>query len=265
MIINEIIDYLHSIAPNQFQEEYDNAGLIVGDKNAEVTNVLISLDVTEEIVAEAQALNCNLIVSHHPIVFKGLKRFNGSNYVERTVIKAIKSDIALFAIHTNLDNVYQHGVNQMIASKIGLKNTKILKPKKEISHNGENIGAGMIGELDQDFEPIQFLHHLKKSMALKTLKHTKLLEKPIRKVALCGGSGMFLLQESINQDADIYISADFKYHEYFDANDEIIIADIGHFESEQYTIQLIHKLISQKFRNFASHCTKINTNPINYL
>lgn len=365
MRIKEITQFLEEIAPLNLQESYDNAGLIVGNKNTECTGALVCLDAIEAVVDEAIARNVNLIIAHHPIVFSGLKRFNGKNYIERTVMKAIKNDIAIYAIHTNLDNVYHKGVNERICQKIGLENLEILAPKKGIlqklitfcpttaaenvrqaifdagagqigaydlcSFNiegkgtfraGENasptigeigkmhteseirieviipnylsgkiikalkkahpyeevayylqalenkhqeIGAGMIGELKHPKDEINFLYHLKDAMQLKSLKFTALRNRNIKRVAVCGGSGSFLLNAAIGAGADIFITADYKYHQFFDADGRIIIADIGHYESEQYTIQLLSELLIEKFSNFAVLSTEVNTNPVNYL
>ncbi|MGK0364630.1 MAG: dinuclear metal center YbgI/SA1388 family protein [Saprospiraceae bacterium] len=350
MKIKDVTNFLETIAPSAYQESYDNAGLIVGDADTEVTGVLCCLDSTEAIVQEAIDTGCNLIVAHHPIVFKGLKRFNGKNYVERTIISAIKNDIAIYAIHTNLDNVYYQGVNTKIAEKLGLQNTRILSPKSgfkklytfvptthseivrqalftagagsanginnisyatlgvgtisegngaqmklevvfpaliqgkvlnalEKSHPAKNyvydiisienknseVGSGMIGELEKEVKVEDFLKFLKKTMKAGVVKYTAPTGKKIRTVAVCGGSGGFLLGQAIAQKADIFITADYKYHEFFDADGRIIIADIGHYESEQYTIELLHDIISKKFVNFAAHLTKVNTNPVNYL
>ncbi len=348
MSIKEVIQYLESIAPPQYQESYDNAGLIVGNANWEITGALVCLDSTEEIVEEAIEKGCNLIVAHHPIVFKGLKRFNGKNYIERTVIKAIKADIAIYAIHTNLDNMYHNGVNAMIAKRLGLKKTSLLAPKsllkklfvfvpvkyiekvrsnlfevgaghtdaKNVSYTGigagtknvigeavaklelsfpsniqhkitflldnklskcinsydimgiENnlatVGSGMIGKLPTAMTNLQFLSFLKEKMNATCIKHTELLGKKIKKVAVCGGSGGFLLSHAIRQQADIFITADYKYHEFFDADKQIIIADIGHYESEQFTNELLYGVLKQKFRNFATQITEHNTNPVQY-
>lgn len=338
MKLQSLISYLESIAPPSYQESYDNASLIVGNPAMEIKGVLTCLDSTEAIVEEAIQLGCNVIVAHHPIVFKGLKRFNGNNYVERTVMMAIKNDIAIYAIHTNLDNVYFNGVNAKIAEKIGLINTQILAPKKalkklsitaqdngkafeikevleqmpsvqvaifgrgmgnsnlkmevicesalqsavlkimkeglngnfhyditSIDNKSRNIGSGMIGDLPKGMAEMKFLNYLKEQMQVGCVRYTNLLGENIKKVALCGGSGGFLLNAAIAQKADIFITADYKYHEFFDADGRIIIADIGHFESEQFTINLLYDLISQKFSNFATHFTKVKTNPVNYL
>ncbi len=265
MTIKEVIDYLESIAPPYLQESYDNAGLIVGNPFEEVKGILCCLDSVEAIVEEAIKLGCNLIVAHHPIIFRGLKKLNGKTYVERTVMQAIKNDIAIFAIHTNLDNVYENGVNGKIAERLGLLQTEILAPKKVILDEDNAIGSGMIGFLEKPMEALDFLNYLKTTMQVGCVKYTQLLDKQIHKVAVCGGSGGFLLNKAIAQKADIFITSDYKYHEFFDADGKIVIADIGHFESEQFTIELLHQLISQKFPNFATHFTKVNTNPVKYL
>ncbi len=259
--VQTIADYLHDLAPNAYQESYDNSGLLVGSYNDIVKGILVSLDVTEGVISEAIELGCNLIVSHHPIIFSGLKRLTDQNYIQRCVKMAIKHDVNLFAIHTNLDNVYDHGVNTNIAKILGLHDIQILRPKPEIA---DNVGSGIIGKINS-IEESAFLDYLKSSMSIGCIKHTALLGKPIEKVAVCGGSGRFLLQDAIALGADIFISSDFKYHEYFDADGQIIIADIGHYESEQYTTQMLQELLRAKFSTFAAHCTKVNTNPVNYL
>ncbi|MBI5914400.1 MAG: Nif3-like dinuclear metal center hexameric protein [Bacteroidetes bacterium] len=261
--IKEIIAHLESIAPPQYQEGYDNAGLITGDADAEVTGILCSLDATEVIINEAIERGCNLVVAHHPIVFKGLKRLNGRTYVERTVIKAIKNDVAIYAIHTNLDNVFHRGVNSKIAEKLGLLHTLILSPKPET--NSLEIGAGLIGELPMAMNETDFLNNLKSTMLAGCIRHTRLLGRPVKTVALCGGAGSFLLPAAIAQKADVYITGDFKYHEFFDADGHLVIADIGHFESEQFTIDLLHEIISEKFSTFAPLKTNVSTNPVFYI
>lgn len=361
--IREVTDYLETIAPRAYQESYDNSGLITGDPAWKVKGVLVTLDCTEEVVEEAIRENCNLIVAHHPIVFKGLKKLTGSNYVERTVIKAIENKVAIYAIHTNLDNVHT-GVNYKIAKKIGLINPVILSPRpntltklvtfipeadtervvealhhagageignythcsfrvegtgtfrpnelanpsigeplrqeyvketrvevifpayrekaimkalrqahpyEEVafyltSLNNENqeVGAGMVGELEEPLEPIEFLKRLKECMDLKVIRHTRLLEQPVKKVAVCGGAGSFLLPQAIRSGAQAYVTADFKYHEFFDAEDKIIVADIGHYESEVFTKELLQEVLTKKFRNFAIIFSGTVTNPISY-
>lgn len=264
MKVKELLEYLHSIAPPQFQEDYDNSGLITGNYNMNIQGVLVSLDCTEDIIDEAINLGCNVVVSHHPIIFRGLKRLNGSNYIERTVIKAIKNDVAIYAIHTNLDNVFVSGVNSMISEKMGLKNLKILAPKGDLTYRGYSVGAGMVGDLESPMETTAFFDSLKENMELKVIKHTAICKSKVQKVAVCGGSGGFLLNDAKTAEADVFITSDYKYHEFFDADNEIIIVDIGHFESEKYTIDLLYSLIVNKFSNFATHFTKVVTNPVQY-
>ena len=259
--IHELIEYLESIAPSHLQESYDNSGLIVGDPLKEITGVIVCLDSTEEVIDEALEKGCNVIVAHHPIVFSGLKRFTGSNYIERTVIKAIKHDIAIYSIHTNLDNVKKNGVNAKIAEKLGLKNIEILSPKFP---DEADVGAGMIGNLEDDMGKEAFLEMVKSSMKADCIKYTKWLKESVSKVAICGGSGSFLLEAAIAQKCDVFVSSDFKYHQFFDANDKIVILDIGHYETEQFTIDLLVEIITDKFSNFAAHYTKIHTNPVKY-
>lgn len=360
--VKDITTHLESIAPLSLQENYDNAGLLTGNGNQQVTGVLVTLDCTENIVDEAIAKGCNLIVAHHPIIFSGLKKLNGKNYVERTVIKAIKNDIAIYAIHTNLDNVF-NGVNQKIAQQIGLSDLQILSPQKgnlkklvtfvpsshleavqsalfnagcghigayrecsfasegkgtfkasasttpfvgkigerhqeaesrletifpsycqsavlnallkahpyeEVAYDiylievaNPKIGAGMVGLLPQPMPPNDFLKHLKNSMKLNVIRFTE-VNKPIHKVAVCGGAGSFLIRDAKYSGADAYVTSDVKYHEFFDAENELMIADIGHYESEIFTKELLRDVILEKFPTFAVLLSEINTNPINY-
>ncbi len=261
MVIQDIISVLEAVAPPHLQESYDNAGLIVGNARAPVKGVLFCLDSTEAIVEEALSRGCNLVVAHHPIVFRGLKRLNGANYVERTVMQAVRHDVAIYAIHTKLDNVHRQGVNAKIAEKLGLRDTRILLPKLG---NPADIGAGLVGELPQPLSESTFLQTVKTTFRAGCVRHTALLEKPVQRVALCGGSGSFLLAEARRAGADVFVTADFKYHEFFDADGQILIADIGHYESEQFTVELLHDLVRGKFATFALHCTKLNTNPVFY-
>jgi dinuclear metal center YbgI/SA1388 family protein len=259
--IAEVVQYLEQIAPLHLQEGYDNAGLIVGSPEWKVTKAIICLDSTEVVIDEAIDSGANLVIAHHPIIFGGLTKITGANYIQKTIIKAIKNDIAVYAIHTNLDNVHEHGVNEKICKKIGLSNCQILSPKPGES----NIGSGMIGELSEPMLTSNFLSHLKTSMSLNVIKHTELLHDKVSKVAVCGGSGSFLTQSAIDQGADVFISADFKYHQFFDANGQIVIIDMGHYESEYFTIELIKELLTDKFTTFAAHCTTVDTNPVLYL
>ena len=363
MKIKEVIASLESYAPPALQEGYDNAGLITGNDDVECTGILVSLDATENVVSEAIEKKCNLVVSHHPIVFSGLKRITGKNYVQSAVIRAIKNDIALYAIHTNLDNV-SNGVNGRIAGILGLQNISMLAAKEnqlrklytfvpevnadtvrqaifdaggghignynECSFNAEgfgtfraganadpyvgkpgelhkeneikveiifpawleskiirgllsahpyeevaydiiklenrfsSVGSGMIGELNEPIEETALLTRLKEKFDLRIIRHTALLNKPVKRVALCGGAGSFLISSALASGADVYITSDVKYHEFFDANDKMVIADIGHYESEQFTINLLQEFLEQKFPTFAVLKTEVNTNPVRY-
>jgi dinuclear metal center YbgI/SA1388 family protein len=258
--IRQLTDFLESIAPLHLQESYDNAGLIVGDPDTEITGVLTSLDCTEEIVEEAAARGCNVVVAHHPIVFRGLKRLNGANYVERTVIRAIREGVAVYAIHTNLDNVRFRGVNERIARRLGLENLRLLRPKD----GAEGVGSGMVGELPEERSEKEFLHHLRERMRAPVVRHTPLLDRPVRTVAVAGGAGGFLLADARRAGAQVFVTADYKYHEFFDAEGEIVICDIGHYESEQFTTQLLAEVLIKEFPTFAVLSTERNTNPVRY-
>jgi dinuclear metal center YbgI/SA1388 family protein len=362
MRIADIITHLESICPPALQESYDNAGLICGDARWEATSALITLDCTEPIVEEAIRRGCNLVISHHPILFHSLKRITGTDYVQRALIKAIKHDIAIYAAHTNLDNVLA-GVNRRICDKLGLQKVRILSPKKGIlrklvtfvplthldevraavfaagagvvgnydwcSFNVEGygtfrggegtdpfvgkrgefhkekearievilpswlqdrvraalldahpydevaydivplenahpqVGSGMIGELPEPLAVPEFLDHLKASMDLSLIRHTS-FPRAVSRVAVCGGAGSFLLHEAMAQGAEAFVSADFSYHQFFDADQKIMIADIGHYESERYTMELLRDLLLLKMPTFAALLTELNTNPVSY-
>jgi dinuclear metal center YbgI/SA1388 family protein len=259
MKIRNIIQHLESIAAPEFQEDYDNSGLIAGNTEAVCTGVLVSLDCTEDLVLEALEKNCNLIVSHHPLIFHPLRRITPENGVGKALIAALRADIAIYAIHTNLDNVLG-GVNARIADKIDLVNRKILIPK------GGNpaIGSGMIGDLKKAVSEGQFLKQLKEDFRVPVIRHSPLTGKPVSRVALCGGAGSFLISNALQEGAVFFISADIRYHEFFDGEGKMVIADIGHFESEQFTMDLLYDVILEKFPNFAVLKSGTVTNPVNY-
>lgn len=259
MLISEITNHLESIAPLHLQESYDNSGLLIGDVTMEVNRVLISLDVTPDVIREAIDEGCNMVIAHHPLIFRGLKRLSGGTYVERAILLAIKHDIAVYAIHTNLDNVLRDGVNGRIADKLGLTGCLPLAP-----HDEADRGAGVVGDLVQDMTEREFLAYLKERMELRVIRHTALTGERILRVAVCGGSGSFLLPRAVAAGARVFVSADFKYHDFFDADGCILVADIGHFESERFTMHLIHDLLQRKFPNFAAQLTTTVTNPITF-
>ncbi|HVU95050.1 MAG TPA: Nif3-like dinuclear metal center hexameric protein [Puia sp.] len=362
--IADIVHFLEALAPPAYQESYDNAGLLTGSGNWDCTGVLTTLDATEEVVMEAVSCRCNLIVAHHPIIFGGLKKITGRNYVERTVIAAIKRDIAIYAIHTNLDNVVAGGVNGRIAQRLGIVGGKPLLPREgtlqklycfvpsdhlesvraavfaagaghiggysECSYSVEGtgtftagvgtnpyvgepgrrhyekegrlevivpthlsrevvqamiaahpyeevaydlvplanshpgVGSGLIGELPAEMGETEFLDRVRREFEVPVIRHTRLTGRPVKKVAVCGGAGSFLISRALAAGANFYVTSDVKYHEFFDANDHLVVADIGHFESEQFTVDLLFEVLQEKFRNFAVLKSVVKTNPIKY-
>ncbi len=260
MTVKDVSNYLEQLAPLSYAEDFDNVGLLVGDSNSKVTGILVTLDTLENVVDEAIAKKCNLIVSFHPIIFGGLKKITGNNYVERVVLKAIKYGIAIYSMHTALDNM-PNGVSAEICKTLGLTNYKTLIPKNE---NEPNIGMGMLGELKKPMNESDFLIYLKEKMNVSCIRHSHLLNKTIQKVAVLGGSGSFGIKNAIAHGADVYISADFKYHEFYQAENKLVIMDIGHYESEQFTKNLIVRYLNKKFTTFAVILSEEITNPINY-
>lgn len=362
--IKDITKVLEAFAPLPLQESYDNCGLQIGNPGEEVTGVLLCIDIIEETIDEAIKRNCNLIIAHHPLIFSGLKSITGKNYIERTVLKAIRNNIALYAAHTNFDAV-QQGVNKIICDRLGLSHLKILLPAKNTlvklvvyvplkqaervrnavfeagagvigaydccSFNvkgegtfrgGENshpfvgekgklhaeteirietimpeyisghvvrnmvkahpyeevaydlyplkntmsgTGAGMIGDFNEDLNEEEFLQKVKKTFNVGVIRHTAFIGEKPKKIAVCGGSGAFLIRNAIAAGADIYITGDVKYHDFFQAENTIVLADIGHFESEQFTVEIFHDIILKNFSKFAVHYSEVNSNPLKYM
>ncbi|KGO90265.1 Nif3-like dinuclear metal center hexameric protein [Flavobacterium suncheonense] len=363
MKIREILSVLEEMAPLAYAEDFDNVGLLVGDANAEATGVLVCHDALESVIDEAVAKNCNLVVCFHPILFSGLKKITGKNYVERAVIKAIKNDVAIYAVHTALDN-HQQGVNKIFCDALGLLNTKILVPKQhfiqklvtytipenveqlrnalfdagagkignyedcsfnskgigtymgnensnpeigerfefveadeikievtfekylqskilkalfsnhvyeevayeiyDLQNAHQNIGLGMIGELDVPMSESDFLKMVKDKMQTGSIRHSQFLNKPIQKVAVLGGSGSFAIKNAISSGADAFLTADLKYHQFYEAENRLLLADIGHFESERFTKNYIVDYLTKKISNFAIILSEENTNPVKY-
>lgn len=259
--IREVVYALERFAPLPLQESYDNAGLQVGLTETEVSGALLCLDVTEKVVDEAIALGCNLVISHHPLVFRPLKRVSDANYVQRCVIKAIKHDIAIVSMHTNLDNAL-NGVNFKIAEKIGLGDARLFAEKTVGDIQG---GNGVIGELKTPMSAASFIQMLKETFDVKCVKANELLERDIQRVAVCGGAGAFLLSEAVVKGADAFVTGEMHYHEFFDHEQEIQICVIGHYESEQYTKEIFKSIIEERCSGVKCYMTSINTNPINYL
>jgi dinuclear metal center YbgI/SA1388 family protein len=364
MLVSDVTRHLEEFAPLQLQESYDNSGLLVGKLTREVTGVLISVDMTEEVLDEALEKNCNLVISHHPLIFGGIKKLTGQTAVERIVEEAVKNEIAIYALHTNLDNV-NSGVNRILCEKIGLTRLRILSPKSDLlgklvtfapeanaaevrsalfeagagqignydscsfnlegtgsfrgsdqtnpfvgekgklnyekeirievvyprfreskilnalfqSHPYEEVafdlyplanelhsaGAGMIGELPAKMSERKFLEHLKKTTGTQCLRHSGLTGRKVLKVAVCGGAGSFLIKKAIAEKADVFVSGDIKYHDFFLAEKKLVIADVGHYESEQFVKELIYTELIKKFPNFAVLISEAITNSINYL
>lgn len=278
MKIKEILDALEIFAPLPLQDGFDNAGLQVGLTDVEATGALLCLDVTEEVVEEAINQGLNLIIAHHPLMFRGYKSITGKDYTERCIMDAIKNEIAIYAMHTNLDNA-PNGVNYKIAEKIGLKNVRVLEPKEYLQQSDCDkadqeepkkpewltAGAGAIGELDEPMTETEFLKHVKKTFEAGSVKHTKLTGRLISKVAICGGAGAFLMDRATKVHADAFVTGEIKYHDYFYYENKILATEIGHYESEQYTKEIIQDLLNRKFPSLRTEMTRINTNPIKYL
>lgn len=364
MKIKEVVDALEMFAPLPLQDGFDNAGLQIGLTDAEAAGALLCLDVTEAVVDEAISLGYNLIVSHHPLIFKGYKSITGKDYVERCIMKAIKHDIVIFSMHTNLDNAPQ-GVNYKIAEKIGLQNVQILEPKENallklvtfvpvkqaeqvrqalfnagcgcignydscsynlegkgtfragegthpfcgkqgelheepevhietilpafkksavvraliaahpyeepaydlypLQNNWSQAGAGVVGELLTPEAEDDFLHRIKHTFEVGCVKHSRTNGRMIRKVALCGGAGAFLLPRAVASGVDVFITGEVKYHDYFSYENSILVAEIGHYESEQYTKEIFYSITREMFPSLSVSMTSVNTNPIKYL
>jgi dinuclear metal center YbgI/SA1388 family protein len=364
MKIKEILSVLEEMAPLAYAEDFDNVGLLVGNPEAQATGVLVCHDALESVLEEAIAMDCNLVVCFHPILFSGIKKITGKNYVERSIIKAIKNDIAIYAVHTALDN-HQEGVNKIFCNALGLKNTKILIPKEnfirklltytiaenaeklrnalfdagagnignyedcsfsskgigtymgnensnpqlgerfefvqgdeikievtfekhleskilkalfsnhvyeevayevyELQNKHQNIGLGMVGEFETPMDEQDFLLFVKEKMTSEAIRHSSFLGKPIKKVAVLGGSGSYAIKKAISSGADAFLTADLKYHQFYEAENRLLLADIGHFESERYTKNYIVDYLRKKILNFAIILSEENTNPVKYL
>ncbi|TGX83870.1 Nif3-like dinuclear metal center hexameric protein [Palleniella muris] len=252
MKIQEVVDALEQFAPLPLQESYDNAGLQVGLTEADVSGALLCLDVTEDVVDEAVRRGCNLVVSHHPLLFRGLKRISGGDYVQRAVMKAIKNDVCVVSMHTNLDNA-EGGVNYKIAELLGLH---------EVTPLAEG-GSGAVGMLAEPVEPVRFIQRVKELFGVECCMTNALLERPVRKVAVCGGAGSFLLGKALEQGADAFITGEMHYHEFFGAEQQIQIMVIGHYESEQYTTEVLRKIMTDKFPEIKTEMYG-STNPVRY-
>ena len=261
MKARRILDALEQYAPLPLQDGFDNAGLQIGlTEEQEVTGALLCLDVTEDIVDEAHRAGCNLIVAHHPLLFHGLKSITGKSYVERCVIKTIQMGIGIYAAHTNLDNA-QGGVNYRIAEKIGLTHLNFLEAKP----TAVPAGSGVVGELPEAVGEEEFLRRLKSLFGIQCIRHNRLSGRMIRRVALCGGAGGFLLAKAIEAGADAFLTGEMRYHDYFGHEGDLLIAEMGHYESEQYTVDIFEEVLKRQFPELNIVKTSLNTNPISYL
>ena len=261
MYIKEIISLIEDYAPLKLQASFDNSGLLCGDPERELTSILLCIDVTEEVVKEAIDKGHNLIISHHPLIFSGLKHITPATYVERCVIDAIKHDITIYAAHTNMD-VVANGVSGRMADKLDLYHRQVLQPEGDPMAGN---GFGIIGKLQQPVESMAFLQQVKEIFRCDRLRHTTPHTASIQRVAVCGGAGASFFKPAIAGQADIYISGDFKYHDFFLTENRIMIADIGHYESEQFTKEIFYEILTKKISKFAVQFSEINTNPIKYL
>ncbi|MCK5822334.1 MAG: Nif3-like dinuclear metal center hexameric protein, partial [Bacteroidales bacterium] len=244
----------------EIQEDFDNSGLVTGELNQEITGALVCLDVTDAVLDEAIDAGIQLIISHHPLIFKGIKNLVPAGMVNRILVKAIRNQIAIYSAHTNLDKVTP-GVSSALADQIGLQNQQILVPDDRL---GATIGMGIVGDMPSPMDEGDFLEMIKDRLSLKCIRYTNFLGKAISRVAVCGGSGSDFLQQAKDSGAEVFITGDFKYHQFFDADQQILIADIGHFESEVFATKVLKEIVSKKFANFAVHLSKIDTNPIKY-
>lgn len=260
--VGDIAAAVEQSAPLWMQENYDNAGLIVGDSNAAVNSVLLCVDITEEVMDEAEELGVAMVLSHHPVIFHGLKRLTPATYVERVVARAIRSGIALYSAHTNLDSTPHFGLSHEVGRMLGLKNTVLLEPSRQ---QDPDVGFGVVGELETDMEPKAFILRVKKVLRLDACRHSDIYISKVRRVAVCTGSGSSLMGAAKRAAADVYVAADFKYNDFLNADREMVIVDAGHFETEYCAIGVMFDIITKKFPNFAVHKSRNSRNPVNYL
>lgn len=261
MRVSEVIAPLEEAAPLCLQESYDNSGLLVGDWNAEIESALLCVDITEAVLEEAIELGAGLIISHHPVIFHPLRRITGDTYIERTVAKAVRHGIALYACHTNLDSA-PGGMSHMLGNLLGLRNVLLL----DCTQRGIlGAGFGVVGEPTCELPTLEFLGQVKERLSLQCIRYSDLTRPLTRRVAICTGAGASMMSDAKRAGADVYISSDFKYNDFLDADRELVIADVGHFESEYCAINLIYEIIRKKIATFALHKSVHSVNPVNYL
>ena len=260
MKIKQVLSALERFAPLPLQESWDNAGLQLGLTEAEVSGALLWLDVNEAIIDEAISKGCNLIVSHHPLLFRGLKQISGADYVQRCVIKAIKHDVVIISMHTNMDNALD-GVNWKIAERLGMKDCQFFAQK---TVDGLEAGSGVVGNLPSEMEARAFVELVKKQFCCECVLCNALLERPVSKVAICGGAGDFLLPDAVSQGADAFITGEMHYHQYFGSEQQIQICVIGHYQSEQFTSEIFRDIIQKECPGVRTEIAETCTNPIYY-
>lgn len=261
MKVGDIVDAIEAVAPPSLQEGWDNTGLLVGTRDAECRGVMVCVDVTPAIIDEALAAGCNMVVSHHPLIFKGLKRLNGANRVERSVIKAIENGVAVYCCHTSIDNASVDGVSRVMARKLGVADCEVLSPREADG----STGLGVIGSFATPVSPVGLVELVKRSFGSPVARCSALPRGMIGRVAMCGGSGSEFLAYAVAAGASAYITSDTRYHDFVDYGEKIFIVDIGHFESEECTKEIFYQIIKEKFPNFAVCYSVIETNPISYL
>lgn len=261
MKIREIVGALEEFAPLSLQDSYDNAGLQIGlTEDAKATGALLCLDVTEDVIDEAISKGCNMVISHHPLLFRPCKSITGADYIERCVIKAIKNDIAIYSAHTNLDNA-KDGVNYKIAHKLGLTNIEVLDPKSD----KDGAGAGIVGHLDKPMDKDDFIAHVKEVFDAECIRFNSWTGEKVNRVALCGGAGAFLIGKAIAADADAFLTGEIGYHRFFGHENELLLIELGHFESERYTLEILREIIEKVAPQLPVYDTEVETNPINYI
>lgn len=260
MKIKEITDAIEAFAPLAWQEDYDNAGLIVGRPDDEVHAALLAVDVTEEVLDEAEEKGCDLVIAHHPIVFHALKRFNSADYVQRCVERAIRRGIALYACHTNLDSA-PNGMSWQLAEMLGIGDLRVLQPVEPDSQ----VGFGAVGELSEPVATETFMRQMQRTLQLPCVRHSDIVRPEVRRVAVCTGAGASLIDDARRAGADLYVTADLKYNDFMTPDKALVVADIGHFESEYCAIRLLFAVLSKNLLNFAVRKSERSRNPVNYL
>ena len=259
MKIKDITDVIERFAPLAYQESYDNAGLIVGRPDDEVRQALLAVDVTDEVLDEAEREGCDLVITHHPIVFHPLKRFNSADMVQRCVERAIRRGIALYACHTNLDSAPE-GMSWRLAALLGIGELSVLQP----SEGDPRAGFGVVGELPEPLPTVEFLRRMQQRLGVKVVRHSDLVSEQVRRIALCTGAGASLMADARRAGADLYVTADLKYNDFMFPDGEFVVADIGHFESEYCAIELLFEVLSKNLITFAVRKSESSRNPVNY-